>query len=256
MRDDLYMITCAARTGSSFLETSLLSHPDIMSHGEVYPPTHVGSLRGIYTPLTQDDDSRMELTQYRDSNQTAFLYKYVYDAQGHRIVGHKFEVEELLLPKFAETREALRRDTDIKIIHLRRENLFQRFVSAWLVNKVTGVTEIHSDDQRPMVEGVEIPRRRVGKFRPNRRTVSLLSEVLLGASGIRVDIRTVGGPRARAVPPGGAVIPRREPKALTSNLKKVTAPSMRSIVSNYDDFKEHFAASPYALFSMSDQHGL
>ena len=51
MRDDLYMITCAARNRGSFLETSLLSHPDIMSHGEASPPTHVGSLRGIYTPL-------------------------------------------------------------------------------------------------------------------------------------------------------------------------------------------------------------
>ena len=249
MRDDLYMITCAARTGSSFLETSLLSHPDIMSHGEVYPPTHVGSLRGIYTPLTQDDDSRMELTKYRDSNQTAFLYKYVYDSQGHRRVGHKFKHEELLLPKFAETREALRRDTDIKIIHLRRENLFQRFVSAWVVNKVTGVTEIHSDDERPRVESVEIPPqacrdnfdqtgaryRFFQKFFSEHPVYELTYEQLVGAERGRflMEVQSFLGV---------------EPKSLTSQLKKVTTPSMRSIVNNYDELKEHFAASPYAVF--------
>ena len=57
MRQGLYLITCAARTGSSLLETSLLSHPDIQSHGEVYDPNRVNALRGRYTALVQDEQA-------------------------------------------------------------------------------------------------------------------------------------------------------------------------------------------------------
>lgn len=157
MRQDMYLITCAARTGSSLLETSLLSHPEIMSHGEVYHPAKIGALRGKYSSIVQNENDNLKLTQFREKNQAAFLYKYVFDAQGHTAVGCKLKHEELLLPQFAETREAVRFDTDIKIIHLRRENLFQRFVSWWIANKVTGITEIHSESERPELKKFTIP---------------------------------------------------------------------------------------------------
>lgn len=249
MRDDLYMITCAARTGSSLLETSLLSHPDIMSHGEVYPPTHVGALRGRYTSLVQDDETQRALTEYRDANQTAFLYKYVYDSQGHRSVGHKLKHEELLLPKFAETREAIRRDSDIKIIHLRRENLFERFVSAWLVNRVTGVTEIHSDDQRPEFEAVTIPSKDCHEnFDQTSARYAFFQKFFSKHPIFELTYEQLAGPERERILSEAQEFLGVEPRALTSNLKKVTPLSMRSIVTNYDELREHFASSPYASF--------
>lgn len=249
MRDDLYMITCSARTGSSLLETSLLSHPDILSHGEVYPPTHVGALRGKYTSLATDDDERTRLTEYRDSNQTAFLYKYVYDAQGHRTVGHKLKHEELLLPKFAETREAVRRDPDIKIIHLRRQNLFERFVSAWLVNRVTGVTEIHSDEERPPVERVTIPAEACrDDFDKTSAQYNFFQKFFSEHQIYELTYEQLVGPERERVLTEVQAFLGVEPKALSSRLKKVSPPSMRSFVDNYDELREHFADSPYAAF--------
>ena len=99
MREDLYLITCAARTGSSLLETSLLSHPEVLSHGEVYHPNKIGALRGRYTSIVENESSNLALTAFRQDNQVAFLYKYVFDTQGRASVGCK--LKERLINCFA-----------------------------------------------------------------------------------------------------------------------------------------------------------
>lgn len=157
MRSDLFMITCSARTGSTLLQTLLASHPDTLVHGEVYVPNRVAALSGRHSPLVKDEEKNALLTEFRDHNQPAFLYKYIYDAQGHKIVGHKLKHEELLLPKFAETREAVRKDIDIKIVTICRRNLFERFVSWWLVNQVNGVAIVTNDAKKPEFQTVSIP---------------------------------------------------------------------------------------------------
>ncbi len=249
MRDDLYMITCAARTGSSLLETSLLSHPEIMSHGEVYHADRIGSLRGYYGAQVTDTEQNAALTRFRDANQTAFLYKYVYDAQGKKAVGHKLKHEELMMAKFAETREAVRRDTDIKIIHLSRINLFERFVSWWMAAKVTGVTEIHSDADRPEVTAAEIP---AAACRENFDQVTarygFFQTLFKDHPIFEVTYEDLNSPRRDAVLAEIQAFLGVEARPLESRLKKVNVKRMRDLVSNYDALKEAFADSPYHAF--------
>lgn len=249
MRDDLYMITCAARTGSSLLETSLMSHPDIMSHGEIYAPNRIGALRGRYSRYSREEDICRAMTKYRDANQTAFLYKYVYDAQGRKAVGHKFKHEELMLPKFAETREAIRRDTDIKIIHLRRHNLLERFVSWWVVRHVTGVTEIHSEESRPEITAVEVPLRACQEsFDETTARYDFARKLFADHPSYEVVYEDLVGPEGEKVMTEIQKFLGVTPQPLTSRLKKVVTKDMRSVIANFDELKSHFATTPYAEF--------
>jgi len=249
MRPDLYMITCAARTGSSLLETSLLSHPDIQSHGEVYDPNRVSALRGRYTALVQDEDTNRTLTHFRDKNQTAFLYKYVFDAQGKKAVGLKLKHEELFLPKFAETREAIRRDTDIKIIHLRRDNLFDRFVSWYLAAKVTRITEIHSDDARPVIDSIEIPIKEchVDLDRSAAR-YAFFQKMFQHHPIFEVTYEDLTGERRSETLDAIQEFLGVEPRELTSKLRKVVSKDLPSLVSNYHELAEYFSNTQHARY--------
>lgn len=249
MRSDLYMITCAARTGSSLLETSLLSHPDIQSHGEVYEPNRVGALRGRYTALVADPESNSKLTQFRDRYQTAFLYKYVFDTQGKKVAGLKLKYEELFLPKFAETREAVRRDTDIKIIHLRRDNLFERFVSWYLAAKVTRITEIHSEEARPVIDSIEIPVKEchVDLDRSLARS-AFFQRMFQKHRVFDVTYEELAGEQRNATLQAVQDFLGVEPRELSSKLRKVVSKDLRSLVSNYQELAEHFSKTQHARY--------
>ncbi|TDK50405.1 sulfotransferase [Antarcticimicrobium luteum] len=249
MRSDLYMITCAARTGSSLLETSLLSHPDIQSHGEVYHPNRVSALRGRYTALIQNEERNSALTRFRDKHQTAFLYKYVFDAQGKKAVGLKLKHEELFLPKFAETRETIRRDTDIKIIHLRRDNLFERYVSWYFATKVTRVTEIHSEEARPTFDMVEIPVKEchIDLDRSAARYV-FFQKMYQHHPIFEVTYEELAGDQRNQTLEAIQRFLGVEPQELTSKLRKVVNKDLPSLVSNFSELAEYFSKTQHARF--------
>lgn len=249
MRNDMYMITCSARTGSSLLETSLMSHPDVMGHGEIYAIDKIGALRGHFTDLVLDEAQNAALTTWRDRHQTAFLYKYVYDAQGRKMVGHKLKHEELMLPKFAETREAVRRDTDIRIIHLRRNNLFERFVSHWLATRVTGVTEIHSEEARPELNRVSLPVREAHiNFDRTSARYNFFAKMFRHHRVFEVAYEDLAGTRREETLAQIQTFLGLEPHVLESRLKKVVNKDYRQLVENYDELAAHFADTPYSSF--------
>ena len=161
----------------------------------------------------------------------------------------KLKHDELMLPKFAETREAIRQDTDIKIIHLHRQNLFARFVSHWLAANVTKITEIHSDADRPTLHPVELPIKECHvdfdrtsarynffqKMFSNHPIFQLSYEDIVGDDGANVlrDVQDFLGV---------------EQQPLSTNLRKVIAKDLREIVLNYDELADHFANTPYGHF--------
>lgn len=175
------------------------------------------------------------------------MYKYVFDAQGKKSVGLKLKHEELFLPKFAETREAVRRDTDIKIIHLRRENLFARFVSWWLATKVTQVTEIHSESARPELQQVEIPIKdcHVDMDRSVAR-YAFFQKMFAQHPIYEVTYEQLAGDQRDDTLKEIQTFLGVEPRTLSSKLRKVVNKDLREIVTNYDELADHFAKTQHA----------
>src|SRR6266487_5415466 len=141
-RDNIYMITCPARAGSTMLVHLLRSHPDVCSHDEVFSaPGTIGGMTGTYlTKRRADPDFANCLSIQKDRDPIKFLYKIVLDLQGKKAVGFKLKHDELVLPEYKALRDEIAADLDFRIIHLHRENLLRRFLSHYVVNRVTHTT--------------------------------------------------------------------------------------------------------------------
>lgn len=249
MRKDMFLITCSARTGSTLLQSYIGSHPDTMVHGEIYTPNRVSGMSGKYSHISGDKDKSEALGKWRNANQTAFMYKYTYDSQGKDIVGQKLKHEELLRPEFSETREAVRADTDIKIIHIYRQNLFERFASWWLVNHVTGVTELTQGAPDLEFKKTIIPIQACQqnfdettaryayfrKFFAEHPTFNVTYEDLISdqRDAILEELSSFLG--IRSVP-------------LETTLRKVSPKNLRSVIENYDELADHFSKTPHGKY--------
>jgi LPS sulfotransferase NodH len=149
LRNNKFIVSCAARTGSTMLVHLLRSNPAILCHGEVFDTDSIGHLVAHYARLRRADPyADAQLFAYRSAHPEAFLYDIVFDLQGsgRRVVGFKFKTDEAFDPAFADVAEVIRRDVDIKVIHLRRRNLLDQYVSHQVVLNQTGVTLLQNDD--------------------------------------------------------------------------------------------------------------
>lgn len=154
-RDNIYMITCPARTGSTMLVHLLRSHPDICSHDEVFSSGPLGGITGTYLIKRRaESDFAERMAAIRDRDPIKFLYKIVLDVQGKKAVCFKLKHDELIGPEYKVLRDEIVNDRDFRIIHLRRENLLRRYLSHYIANRVTGVTWVVRGQTMPEVQPV------------------------------------------------------------------------------------------------------
>lgn len=156
-RKDKFMISCTARSGSSMLSTLLNSHPRVLCHGEILAAPHESA--GPYHELRkQGTDVDEWLRDYRQEHPGAYLYDVCFNPAGHQSVGFKFKMEESLADAYKSFRDLLVADTDIKIIHLQRKNILDKYVSLQMT-KQSGVFSIRSSSQRPKLSpfAIDIP---------------------------------------------------------------------------------------------------
>ena len=156
-RNDKFMISCTARSGSSMLSTLLNSHPRLLCHGEILAAPHESA--GPYHELRQQGaDVDDWLREYRQEHPAAYLYDVCFNPAGHQCVGFKFKLEESLAEAYQPFRDLLVADTDVKIIHLQRKNILDKYVSLQMT-KQSGVFSIRSSRQRPKLRPfvIDIP---------------------------------------------------------------------------------------------------
>ena len=155
-RNDKFMISCAARSGSSMLCTLIHSHPQAICHHEVFAFEGQPTVMGAYgRKRRQNREFEKRLRNYRDARPEAFLYDIVFNPQGRRCVGFKFKTDESLKPAYKDILNLIVRDTDIKIVHLVRRNVLDQYISHRMVEQ-TGKTYIRKESERPEFQPFEI----------------------------------------------------------------------------------------------------
>jgi len=133
-----FIITCAARTGSTMLRYLLDGHPEICCHGEVF--VRKGLVRFIFKNRRSFGLSQgyKELQQaYQQKPLEDFLSKDLLNIthNAQQAVGFKFKTDEFFDRGYAEIADYLRSNNDIKVIHLRRHDLLAQYVSYLFVQK-------------------------------------------------------------------------------------------------------------------------
>ena len=157
LRTDLYMIACAARTGSTMLVRLLRCHPQLISHGEVWGGDAMVGMDGhLAVACEQRPGFQQALEQQRFEHPQRVLYKHFFDARGAQACGFKLKYDELVQPRWHEVRRLVEADTDIGIVFLHRDDLLARYLSHQVVLRQTGVTNVPSGGELPRIEPFEV----------------------------------------------------------------------------------------------------
>ena len=132
-----YVIVCQARTGSTMLSSALENHIEVCGHGEVLNLRNDKVLEFYGLNYNQPGPIVNLLRTKLALSPADYLHEYVFYAGDLKAVGFKFKYEELSNPLFFGARTYLQRCKDIKIIHMIRENLWERFLSEHIAINIT-----------------------------------------------------------------------------------------------------------------------
>jgi hypothetical protein len=248
-RENIYMITCPARSGSTMLVHLLRSHPDIISHDEVLSSGTLGGITGTYLIKRREEpDFAERMAAIRDRDPIKFLYKIVLDLQGKKAVCFKLKHDELIQPGYKVFRDEIVNDRDFRIIHLRRENLLRRYLSWYIANNVTRVTlAVHGQTVPELQPVVLKPRKVQQNFELILNREREFAELFAQHPGFQIsyeEMITPGSEKLQCLLDFMGV-PRRE---LTTTTQKLGCTDLRKVIANFDELRSHFAGSPFSKF--------
>jgi LPS sulfotransferase NodH len=248
-RDNIYMITCAARTGSTMLVHLLRSHPEICSHDEIFSPGKIGGITGTYLIKRRADSEFIDrLSAERDRDPIKFLYKIALDLQGKKSVCFKLKHDELILPEYKTLRDEIVNDRDFRIIHLRRENLLRRYLSYYIANEVTHVTMAIHGQVIPEVPRVELDPQECQKdFEAIRSRELEFVELFAQHPSFSISYEEMvarDAEKIRALLDFMGVSPRE----LTTTTRRLGCDDLRQVIVNFEELRTYFAGSPYSKF--------
>jgi hypothetical protein len=250
LRQGLFMISCAARTGSSMLANMLQSHPAILCHMEIFAPAKVEGFLGIYRQRMEDEEGyERRLHAYRRDHPSAFLYKIAFDSQNRRAVGFKFKHEEFLLPMFAEARQAILADLDIRVVHLRRRNLVKRYLSWHVANRVTGRTFAFEGQEKPHHDPVRLdPVECRNNIEETLRRETMVRAMLATHHSFDLCYEDLVGPDAELLLGRLQRFLGVEARSLRTAFVKLAEDHLRKEIANFKELAQAFAGTPLAVF--------
>ncbi len=136
-----FIITGAARSGSTMLRYMLDSHPQVVCHGEIFRKTMRWKLFpqraiGVFSGKANVKPEDAILTKKWAESVTDFFESYVYDkVEGVSAYGIKYKTDEYFDPFFSDVSRYVTADRSIKVIHLKRRDVLAQYVSHELVRR-------------------------------------------------------------------------------------------------------------------------
>ena len=181
-----FIIVSQARTGSTMLTSALSHHQEILMHGEVFGMDNAHlNFYGIdykHNPPLVDI-----LRSIRNKDPVKFFYDFVLQAGNRKAVGLKFKFEELSQPIWEPLVEVIKDDVNIKIIFLKRRNLWERYLSEYVAVNVTKIFNTQDPNYGRDTIEIEIPPLKVEKaFRRSRRWERLYYKMFKSHPHIRL----------------------------------------------------------------------
>lgn len=128
-----FIILSDYRSGSNFLMNLLKSHKNAHCYSELFFSRKIFWASAVYGKSENDKKA----LDSRKTNPYSFLDKYCYRPYKENLnaVGFKLMYHDLYRNQNIDLKKLLRHYPDMKVIHLKRKNLFERFVSQVMVGK-------------------------------------------------------------------------------------------------------------------------
>jgi len=228
----------------------LRSHPDIVSHDEVFATAGVlGGMAGTYLiKRHQEPDFATRMAAEKDRDPIKFLYKIVLDLQGKKAVCFKLKHDELVRPEYKALRDEVINDRDFRIIQLRRENLLARYLSHYIANNVSRVTLAVNGQTVPEIQPVVLdPQKCLRDFETVSARDKEFAEIFSRHPNFTIsyeEIITPGSEKLQCLLDFMGV-PRRE---LSTTTQKLGCSDLRRVIANFDELQSYFRGTPYSKF--------
>lgn len=134
-----FIVVGGARSGTTLLKNLLRSHPNLLSFSEIFCP---GRIYWDYPDMEHMDTP--ETVAWRDANPVEFM-KAVYGSEHEErfaAVGFKLLYNQLFSPELKPLSRYLFSLEGLRVVHIRRENLFKAHVSRLIAaqRKARGMT--------------------------------------------------------------------------------------------------------------------
>jgi len=237
------------RTGSNLLVSLLNSDPAVVAYSELFSPRGVFWGNPVYAPSSTKSAPR--------DDAPAFLRDVVYRPYPRRVgaVGFKLFYPQLILRPVPGLLEGLVAGDDLRVIHLRRRNVFRSMVSNAVAKKTGAMASISAEDAaRAEAEAAPLrftPEECETYFTQLAERAERCESLFPAESVVNVAYEDLVADRDAEV---GRVreflgLPRRP---TTTRLVKQSRRPLRDAVENFDELARHFAESPWAAFFTDD----
>lgn len=242
-----FIIVCAARTGSTLLRLLLQSHSDVCCHGEIITPDPQRALQLAGMKAEYKSNLRDLLIETRKADPARFLQDFALYPGRFLAVGLKIKYSEFVPEVIGNARDWVLEHKDVKIIHLKRENLLRRLVSHRLAVQ-SGVTMVLRGGDVPAYESLRLDLDTcIHDFAAVRAEEERFAALFSDHAVLDVTYERVVDPNsgecARILDFLGV------PQApLTTRMVKLGRDDLADSIENYDDLRRQAQGTPYAHF--------
>jgi LPS sulfotransferase NodH len=239
-----FVIVGTARTGSTLLINLLNSHSQVLAFGELFrSPTAIG---WDVAPFTTYKSAKL-IALYRSDPQR-FLDKSVFRRwpQGYAAIGFKLFYYHARIAPFNAVWEYLAQNTDIYVLHIKRRNVLEQFVSLKLAHTtdVWSLTEPVMRQPEPLRLEIEDCRKHFELI----RSVESDCDVFFARHQVKnIYYEDLTADRDAGIASVEKFLGLKDEKLSTELVRQRTLPLSKAIA-NYKELKQAFAKTEWADF--------
>ncbi len=236
-----FLLICRARSGSNYLLTLLDSHPRVRHLWEPFGEHTLRQLKQLHKIQTLGSLLYFEQRLQRVADEQVVGFKILY----HQL--NENYSEEWGVPSLALIKEAIIADKEIKVIHLKRQNILHSLVSGRMAMKTNQFIMFDEKQRQVDVQISLTPAECEREFKNNRQEQVTYDKLFADHPLLTVNYEALSanpqieGERLLAF----LGLKQRRLQAFT--VKQNVRP-MSDIVTNYAELKAHFEKTVWASF--------
>jgi len=244
-----FVIFSNYRCGSNYLMNLLKSHMNVVCFSEVFYLDRIFWASKIYG--RKENDSRLMIE--RDKDERAFLERHIYRSYSKKIkaVGFKLHYKDMHRHEMRILKDYLTAYPETKIVHLKRINHLDRYISTIITNKTNTAVMVDESSYSKKIEDMGLltldPEVCGKEFKWREGEHKTFEELLtsLNANVLKITYTELTKENKKTM---GEVVNFLDlkPIELITQQKKQNKKHKKDLIANYAELKNHFKDSKWS----------
>lgn len=240
-----FIVAGTQRTGTSVIDSTLNSHPDICCLSEVFifAKGKGKNMKGSYRQFINRDRRARMIRHYVDRSRLVSQYlDDLYGSADVAAMGFKFMLSQA--QAFPAARRYIQK-RGITVLHVVRENSLKTLVSRVSARS----TKLYHSKEAVQVNKIHIPTRRLTRElekiqAENRRW----EQIAANNPYVKIPYEVFSADRERALQPALNQLGLEYVESMSSDLKKIIPDNLPDAVENYDEVAQTLAGTRFEAF--------